>query len=181
MMGEMTSRALVDRSTMVRRVVVMGVSAAGKSSVAVALAARLGLPVADADDLHPAPNVEKMRAGVPLTDADRAPWLDEVGAALAADDGGLVMACSALRRVYRDRLRDHAPGTVFVHLTGSRELLAQRAARRHGHFMPAALLDSQLRALEPLDADEDGIVLDVAASVDELAASAADWMYSRAG
>lgn len=157
------------------RVVVMGVSAAGKTSVGTALAARLGVEFQDADDLHPAANRDTMSAGIPLTDADRWPWLDEVGGALATAPG-LVMACSALRRSYRDRLRAAAPDTVFVHLTGSRELLSARAGARTGHFMPPALLASQLDTLEPLDPDERGVALDVVASVDELAAAAARWI-----
>lgn len=154
------------------RVVVMGVSAAGKSSVGIALAALLGVPFADADDLHPPANVAKMASGVPLDDADRAPWLDLVGRALADAPTGLVVACSALRRSYRDRLRAAAPGVVFVHLHGAPDLLAARAAARAGHFMPPALLESQLATLEPLAPDEAGIVLDVAASPDAIAAEA---------
>lgn len=160
-------------------VVVMGVSAVGKSSVARALARLLDSPWQDADDLHPAANVAKMASGEPLTDDDRWPWLDAVGHALADADGGLVMACSALRRSYRDRLRTLEPRAVFVHLSGSRALLAERASAREGHFMPSALLDSQLATLEPLDADEPGVVLDVSASVAEIATRAAEWVASR--
>lgn len=156
-------------------VVVMGVSAAGKSTVARALADRLGCPFVDADDLHPAANVAKMAAGEPLTDVDRGPWLDLVGAALArgAEAGGIVIACSALRRAYRDRLRATAPHAVFIHLDGTPELLAQRALARVGHFMPPALLASQLALLEPLAADERGVVLDVARTVPDLVDAAA--------
>ncbi len=173
-MGEMSGADTVDDAR-VARIVVMGVSAAGKSSVAAALGSRLGLPVRDADDLHPPANVAKMAAGRPLDDADRAPWLDRVGAELASSDGGLVMACSALRRSYRDRLRAACPDLLFVHLTGSHELLAERAARRVDHFMPPSLLESQLAALEPLEQDELGVVLDVVAPVDALADAAAHW------
>lgn len=154
----------------------MGVSAVGKSSVAADLAARLGVSAADADDLHPPSNVAKMAAGVSLDDDDRAPWLALVGAALSAREGGLVMACSALKRSYRDRLRAACPDVVFVHLSGARGLLADRAARRTNHFMPPSLLDSQLRTLEPLEDDEPGVVLDVSASVDELVTAAARWV-----
>ncbi|MFB6610469.1 gluconokinase [Agromyces sp. NPDC056379] len=143
------------------RIVVMGVSAVGKSTVGRALAERLGLPFRDADELHPASNVAKMAAGSALDDADREPWLDVVGAELEAATTGIVMACSALKRTYRDRLRDAAPSTVFVHLHGSDALLAARAAARIDHFMPASLLDSQLAVLEPLSADEAGITVDV--------------------
>ena len=102
------------------RVVVMGVSGCGKSTVGELLAQQLGVPFVDGDGLHPAANVAKMSAGIPLTDEDRWPWLEAVGAAIAAEPGGAVMACSALRRVYRDVIRRAAPGTVFVHLHGSR-------------------------------------------------------------
>ncbi|MGP3534353.1 gluconokinase [Microbacterium sp. RD1] len=157
--------------------VVMGVSAAGKSSVAAALAEQLGVPWVDADALHPAANIAKMASGHPLDDSDRGPWLDEVGRVLAAGvgTGGIVVACSALRRAYRDRIRVAAPEASFVHLTGSAALLAARAAARVGHFMPATLLASQLAILEPLAADERGITLDVAPPAAELAESAARW------
>lgn len=160
-------------------VVVMGVSAVGKSSVALAVAERLGVPMRDADDLHPESNVAKMAAGTPLTDDDRWPWLDLVGESLASADGGAVMACSALRRAYRDRLRAACPDVLFVHLTGSPELLAERAAGRVGHFMPPALLASQLATLEPLEADEPGAAFDVAVSVAEIADAAAAWVRAQ--
>lgn len=156
----------------------MGVSAAGKSSVAAALAQRLDLPWIDADDLHPVENTVKMASGEPLTDEDRWPWLDTVANQLAAsrEVGGVVVACSALRRTYRNRIRTDAPESVFVHLTGSRALLTERAQRRTGHFMPSALLKSQLDALEPLEADEPGITLEVNASVTQLARAAERWI-----
>lgn len=136
---------------------VMGVSAAGKSTVGTALAETLGVPFADADNLHSDANRAKMNAGTALTDEDRWPWLDTVGVNLAAAAcNGLVMACSALRRMYRDRIRAASPEVLFVHLTGSRELLMARASARTDHFMPASLLDSQLETLENLDADEAG-------------------------
>lgn len=139
----------------VRRIVVMGVSGAGKSTVGAALADRLGAPFVDADDLHPPANIEKMRAGTPLVDADRMPWLDLVGVALAeAPAPGVVVACSALRRAYRDRLRAVAPEVVFVALEGDPELLAERMGARPGHFMPATLLASQLALYESPAADE---------------------------
>lgn len=158
-------------------VVVMGVSAAGKSSVGRELADALGLPFVDADALHPPANVEKMARGEALTDGDRWPWLDAVAARLAeASPPGIVMACSALRRTYRDRLRAGAPSTVFVHLTGSPELLAERAAARTDHFMPPELLTSQLDTLEPLAADEPGTTIDVAAPVAAIVADARAWL-----
>lgn len=140
----------------------MGVSGSGKSTVGSALAARLGVPFVDGDDLHPAANVDRMRAGVPLTDEDRGPWLDAVGSWLAAHPDGGVTACSALRRAYRDRLRVHAPAAWFVHLDGDPALVAERQAARRGHFMPASLQASQQATLEPLEADEAGIRVDVA-------------------
>ena len=152
-------------------VCVMGVSAAGKSTVGAALAAVLGVPFADADDLHPAANTRKMASGVPLTDDDRWGWLDAVGESFRAHRGdGLVMACSALRRVYRDRIRTAEPEVVFVHLDGSRELLETRARARADHFMPAGLLASQLDTLEPLDDDESGFSADIATPPEALAA-----------
>jgi gluconokinase len=152
-----------------RPVVVMGVSGSGKSTVGEALAVALGLPFADADTLHPAANVAKMAAGTPLTDDDRWPWLDLVGAQLAG--GPVVVACSALRRSYRDRLRLAAPDLAVVYLHGSRELLAERMAGRR-HFMPVALLDSQLATLEPPTADEHAVTVDVALTPAEIVATA---------
>jgi gluconokinase len=155
-------------------IVVMGVSAAGKSSVGQCLAARLAVPFVDADALHPAVSVAKMTAGRSLDDNDRWPWLDRVGATLesASADAGVVVACSALRRVHRDRLRHSCPHAVFVHLTGSRAVLASRAAERQDHFMPAALLPSQLATLEPLQADERGWEVDITPPIDDIAAEA---------
>lgn len=161
------------------RIVVMGVSATGKSSVARALARLLDARYIDADDLHPAANVAKMAAGTPLDDDDRWPWLDLVGEALMEADRAVV-ACSALRRSYRDRLRAAAPGILFVHLTGSAELLASRAESRVGHFMPPALLRSQLDALEPLEGDERGIAIDIAAPVETIAHTAFEWLGAHA-
>ena len=148
-------------------VVVMGVSGAGKSTVGSALAGLLELRFVDADALHPPANVAKMAAGTPLTDADRWPWLDLVGTALAdAGETGLVVACSALKRSYRDRIRAAAPAVLFVHLTVPRPALGDRVASRPGHFMPASLIDSQLETLEPLEPDERGFTLDSEGGVD---------------
>lgn len=144
-------------------VVVMGVSGSGKSTIGALLAAQLGVPFIDADDLHPASNVGKMAAGIPLTDDDRWPWLAQVGAALAERRGsGAVIACSALKRAYRDAIRHPASSVRFVLLEGTRDLIAVRIGQRVDHFMPPALLDSQLAMLEPLGLDERGIVADVA-------------------
>jgi gluconokinase len=143
-------------------VCVMGVSAAGKSTVGIALAGALGVPFVDADDLHSEVNRGIMASGVPLSDHDRWPWLDAVAAEFVAHrDTGVVIACSALRRAYRDRIRASAAGVDFVLLHGPREVLAARAAARTGHFMPPALLDSQLATLEMLGEDERGLVGDI--------------------
>lgn len=158
-------------------VVVMGVSAAGKSTVSRLLAERLGTDFLDADDLHPASNRAKMSAGTPLTDADRMPWLDRVGEELAVRSAsGAVIACSALRRVYRDRIRARVPGAVFVHLHGSDPLLAERAAGRTDHFMPPSLLRSQLDTLEALEPDEIGVTIDVAPAPEQIARAAVEWL-----
>ena len=136
------------------RVIIMGVSGCGKSSVGEGLSARLGIPYRDGDDLHPTENVEKMRVGIPLTDEDRWPWLDRVAATLVGD-APVIVGCSALRRAYRDRLRAGAGGPVhFIHLAGSREVIAARMASRTGHYMPPSLLDSQFAALEPPSPEE---------------------------
>lgn len=147
----------------------MGVCGCGKSSVGQGIAAALDLPFTDGDDLHPAANVAKMASGQPLTDADRWPWLTSVGETLG--QGGVV-ACSALKRVYRDHIRAAAPGTVFVHLHGSRELLAARLAARPGHFMPPALLDSQLATLEPPKDEAGCLTVDIAGPLDQVVQSA---------
>jgi gluconokinase len=147
----------------------MGVSGSGKSTVGAALAQRLRVPFADADDLHPPANIAKMSAGIPLDDDDRHPWLEAIGEWLAAHDaGGGVISCSALKRRYRDQLRHHDHRVEFLHLHGSREVIAARQASRPGHFMPAALLTSQFATLEPLAPDERGLVVDVAQPVDAI-------------
>ncbi|MFR9676197.1 gluconokinase [Streptomyces sp. TR06-5] len=156
-----------------RVVVVMGVAGTGKSTVGSLLADRLGVPYAEADAFHPPANIAKMSAGSPLDDADRAPWLDAIGAwarTRTQSGEGLqgVVSCSALKRAYRDRLRAAAPGLYFVHLTGDRALVADRLAQRRDHFMPGALLDSQFAALEPLDPDEPGTALCVSMPPEEL-------------
>ena len=142
------------------RIVVMGVSGSGKSTLGQALAARLGVPFVEGDQLHPPRNVALMAAGTPFTDADRQGWLEAVAARLkAAEDTGAVVACSALKRSYRDLLRRAAPGLRIVHLSGSAALLAERLRARPGHYMPASLLPSQLQTLEPPQADEQALTL----------------------
>lgn len=151
-----------------RPLVVIGVSGSGKSTVGAALAQRLRVPYEDADDLHPPENVAKMSAGHALDDADRYPWLEAVGGWLEAHPDGGVMACSALKRRYRDQLRRHAPGLTFLLLEGTAEVIGRRQASRPGHFMPASLLSSQFATLEPLEPDEHGIAVDVDQSVDQI-------------
>jgi gluconokinase len=157
-----------------RPIVVMGVSGSGKSTVGAALAQRLRVPFADADDFHPEANIAKMTAGQPLNDEDRRPWLDAIGDWLKAHADGGVVSCSALKRDYRDRLRDHFADAEFVHLDGTHEVIARRQASRPGHFMPASLLDSQFATLEPLEPDEHGLVIDVDQSVDAIVQSYID-------
>jgi gluconokinase len=147
--------------------VVMGVSGSGKSTVALKLAARLGWPMAEADEFHSPANIAKMEAGIPLTDADREPWLVSLREWINEHDAegrSTVATCSALKRSYRDLLRGATSRVRFVHLAGTREVIAARLSHRSGHFMPASLLDSQYADLQPLGPDEDGITVDVAAT-----------------
>lgn len=153
------------------QLVVMGVSGSGKSTVAGLLADRTGCVLAEGDDFHPASSIARMAAGRPLDDPLRAPWLAAITSWLAeraARGECAVVSCSALTRAYRDVLRGAGPDVRMVHLAGPRELVAQRLAARRGHFMPPELLDSQYAALEPLDADEPGITVDLAASPHEI-------------
>ena len=158
------------------QIVVMGVSGCGKSTLASSLAQGLGLDMVDGDDLHLPESVAKMRAGIALQDEDRWPWLERIGQCLDAptrSGHGRVVACSALRRVYRDRIRRHAPRVLFVFLDGSAETIRQRMARRVGHYMPPELLESQLRTLERPGHDEDDVLrLDLDASVEALTTQA---------
>jgi gluconokinase len=143
-------------------IVVAGPSGSGKSTLGRALAERLGVDFLEGDDAHPAANVAKMAAGVPLDEADRAPWLQALGLRIRARTAagtGAVVSCSALRRPHRERLRAGDPDVRFVWLDVPREELAARVRTRTGHFMPAGLLDSQLAAAEPLQPDEPGIRL----------------------
>ena len=153
---------------MAATLVVMGVAGAGKTTLARALAARLDWAFLDADDLHPAANVEKMRAGAPLSDADRAPWLEAVArwidARLAAGEDAVV-ACSALKRRYRAVLTDGRPSVRIVYLKGSLDLVAARMAARKDHYFPTSLIASQFEALEPPTPEEHAIVVDMAPPV----------------
>ena len=145
--------------------VLMGVSGSGKSTVGALLAGRLGWEFAEGDSMHPAANIDKMASGRPLTDDDRWPWLETIATWIqdrsAAGEPGIV-TCSALKRTYRDVLR--GPGVVFVYLKGTKDQIAHRLIARHGHFMPAALLDSQFAELEPPDPDENAITVDITAT-----------------
>lgn len=155
---------------MTMRIVVMGVSGCGKSTVGRMLAEKLDAKFIDGDDLHPAENKAKMAAGIALNDEDRWPWLDKVGASLDENDK-IVIACSALKRKYRERILDSANNSVFVHLDGSKEVLAERMTSRPNHFMPVTLLDSQLATLEPLQFDEPGLKVDIDQPVENIVES----------
>jgi gluconokinase len=151
-----------------RVVVVMGVSASGKTTIGRRLAERLGTQFLEGDDLHPASNLAKMASGHPLDDIDRRPWLAALTdwiRSVAADHQGGVLACSALRREYRDQFRSTGANVWFLHLALDREAAAERISRREGHFMPPKLLDSQFDTLEPLQADEPGATVDASGAV----------------
>lgn len=155
-------------------VVVMGVAGCGKSLMGTALAGALGARFIEGDRLHPPESIALMAAGTPLTDEDRAGWLDAVGREIARQrkDRRVVATCSALKRRYRDRLRAHAAPLVFLHLALDPAAARQRVASREGHFMPAGLVDSQFAALEPPQADETALTLDATRPVKELLAEA---------
>lgn len=152
-------------------VVVMGVSGCGKSTVGRLLAGRMGVPFVEGDELHPAANVARMAAGIPLSDEDRLGWLQTIAARLgeaAERQRGLVVSCSALKRSYRDVLRQGSASVRFVHLQGSAELLQQRMASRPGHYMPPSLLPSQFAILEVPDADEQALSFDATQSPEDI-------------
>lgn len=158
-----------------RHVVVMGVSGSGKTTVAKGISNLTGLRFAEADEFHSEFNVAMMRAGVPLDDADRWPWLRKLAAWMAsrsAEGVSTVLACSALKRSYRDVLRQGPPAIDFVHLDGPAEVIRERMSRRLGHYMPASLLNSQIATLEPPQPDESGLALDVSLPPDELVSAA---------
>jgi gluconokinase len=166
---------MLDRVSIPPHIVVMGVSGSGKTTVATRLAELLDRPFAEADRMHPPANVAKMAAGTPLTDADRVPWLRTVRDWLTgqAEQGrSAVVTCSALRRAYRDVLREAAGGVRFVHLDGDPEVIATRLKERKDHFMPPSLLRSQLETLEPLQAGEDGVRVPIEQTVDDIVAEA---------
>jgi gluconokinase len=143
-------------------IVVMGVSGSGKTSAAEELTRQLGWDYIEGDDLHPEANVAKMAGGIPLDDGDRWPWLQRIAEVIGeheADGTSLVITCSALKRSYRDLLREGHPSVWFAHVQASPAVLAERLANRQGHYMPPSLLDSQLATLEPLGDDEPGGVI----------------------
>lgn len=160
-------------------IVVMGVSGCGKTAVGTALADAIGARYIEGDRLHPPENVERMARGEPLTDELRAGWLDAVGQAMRAailGDEGAVAACSALKRIYRDRLRRSEPSIVFVHLVVSREEAFRRVTNRRGHYMPASLVDSQFAILEPPGSDENALAISAERSVDEIVAKIVEFL-----
>jgi gluconokinase len=153
-------------------IVVMGVAGSGKTTIASGLAERLRVPFVEGDSLHPAANVKKMAAGIPLTDEDRWPWLEAIGARMEVErvtGHGVVVSCSALKHAYRDCLRKEVHGKVrFILLDGSRETITDRMKQRKGHFMPPALLDSQFATLERPSPDEHAVILDISHPVPAL-------------
>ena len=154
-------------------IVVMGVSGSGKTSVGEQMAEHLGLPFGDADGFHPKANVEKMSSGIPLTDEDRWPWLDAIGVALRDAEKGMVVTCSALKRIYRERLTKAAgEPVIFIFLDGPKEVIAKRMSGRRGHFMPTSLLDSQFATLEPPGPDELAVRISVEPPVKTVVANA---------
>jgi carbohydrate kinase (thermoresistant glucokinase family) len=163
------------------RLIVMGVSGCGKSTMASALGERLGLDMVDGDDLHLPESVAKMRSGIALQDADRWPWLDRIGHYLAqAQEPGRVVACSALKRVYRDRIREQAGDVCFVFLDGDFDLIEQRMRQRVGHYMQPGLLDSQFRTLEKPQADETDVIrLPITEPVQDMVAQALNALHNR--
>jgi gluconokinase len=148
-------------------IVVMGVSGSGKTTIGQALAQRLGVDYAEADEFHPPENIAKMSSGLPLNDDDRWPWLNAIAEWIGAHPQGGVVTCSALKKKYRDVLA-RGGDVFFAHLDGTRELVAARLAERKGHFMPPALLDSQFADLEPLHDDERGAVISIDATPDDI-------------
>lgn len=156
--------------------VVMGVAGCGKSVVGRRVADALGVPLIEGDDFHPSANIEKMRRGVPLTDEDRAGWLHELGLALARHPQGAVLACSALKRAYRDTLRAAVPDLRFLHLAVSQAEALARVASRSGHFYPPALVASQFAALEDPAREPGVLVADGTEAVDAIAAQAVAWL-----
>jgi len=163
------------------RLIIMGVSGCGKSTMAAALSERLGLDMVDGDDLHLPESVAKMRAGVALQDEDRWPWLDRIGDYLSQPHAqGRVVACSALKRVYRDRIREQAGDVCFVFLDGDFDLIQKRMHQRVGHYMQPGLLDSQFRTLEKPQADENDVIrLPITEPVQDMVEQVLNALHSR--
>ena len=157
------------------KIVVMGVTGCGKTSVGIALAEKLGIEFIDSDVLHSDSNKKKMSSGTPLTDSDREPWLQAVSEALQRHEK-IVVACSALKKSYRSTILAGAPTTKFVHLSGSQELIFARLSERSHHFMPIGLLDSQFQTLEPLDHTETGKVFEISQPVDQIDNEVIAWL-----
>ncbi|MFS4504929.1 gluconokinase [Clavibacter sp. Sh2141] len=156
-----------------RHIVVMGISGSGKTTIATHLTEVLGWTFAEADEFHPAANIEKMTAGTPLTDADRWPWLEAMRDWMTGEAGAgrsTVVTCSALKRSYRDLLRGADGDVSFVHLSGDPDLIRERMKSRSGHFMPASLLPTQISTLEPLQDDEPGLAIENVGTPDEVTA-----------
>jgi gluconokinase len=163
-------------------VVVMGVCGCGKTTVAEKLAGELDAAFIEGDDLHPIANKQKMSSGIALSDEDRWPWLDAIAqraGTLAGQHSNVVISCSALKRIYRDRLCAPGHQTQFIHLTGDVTLLQRRMDERRDHFMPPGLLASQLATLEPPDVDEGALTFDIAAEPDRLVADILDYLKNR--
>ena len=157
-------------------VVVMGVSGCGKSAVGQRVAQLLALPLVEGDEFHPQSNIDKMRAGLPLNDADRAGWLQRLGQELQARPEGAVLTCSALKRSYRDMLRQAAPGLRFVHLRLSREQALERVASRGGHFYPPSLVASQFETLEDPQGEAGVLGINATLPLEQVAREAAEWL-----
>ena len=156
-------------------VIVMGVTGTGKTTIGTRVAGRLGWRFEEGDSLHPPENIAKMSSGHALTDDDRWPWLRKIGTWIDDEERAghsVVVSCSALKRSYRDLLRDGRSGVLFLHLNGTKEQIAARLAQRHGHFMPPSLLDSQLADLQPLQPDEAGVAVSIEGDPDDIATAA---------
>jgi gluconokinase len=163
-------------------VVLMGVAGSGKSTVLARMRERLGWPSAEADDVHPATNIAKMSSGQPLNDDDRWPWLRELAAWIGAREAARENAaatCSALKRTYRDVLREGHPSVRFVHLVAAADVLQRRIAQRHDHYMPASLLGSQLETLEALEPDEPGMTISSELPPDQIVDAIETWLNRR--
>ncbi len=155
----------------------MGVTACGKSTIAALLAEHLGATLIEADELHSEANIEKMRRGEALSDDDRWPWLNRVANTMQACNTGVVVSCSALRRAYRDKLLNNTGAPIgFVHLNASHAVIASRMSNRENHFMPVGLLDSQLALLEPLEYDENGVVIDIDQTIADVVSEAIEFV-----